>query len=233
VHSASGLVRKLCVVVSLVLALGFIVSPAAEASVKYKRHSHNRRIMRRTRSRLGAQRSTIRSATRPQYRLVSLRFPEQSSPIAPSTPPTFPPQDERRLPRQTTRTTAAVQGIIRDTSTRGVVGAKITLTNRASGAVRTISTDADGVFRSVDLAPGSYSLFVQGEGFENATHDDLRLNAGDVVTIEMTLNGSGGAAAPALRLPRLPELGPPGAAAAPPTAEPTYRELRRRPDAEP
>jgi hypothetical protein len=147
--------------------------------------------------------------------------------------PAFSPQDEQRLPRQTFRKTAAVQGIIRDVSARGIVGATITLTNRDTGATRAISADADGVFRLVDIAPGSYSLLAQSDGFENLTRQELRLNAGEVVTIELTLTPSSVAAAPASRLPRLTELGPPGSAPKTGAAVASYRELRRRPDAEP
>jgi hypothetical protein len=109
----------------------------------------------------------------------------------------------------------------------------IALTNRVTGAMRTISADADGVFRFTDLAPGNYLLLAQGDGFEKVTRDDLRLDAGDVVTIELTLAPSSLAAAPRSRLPRMPELGPPVIAVAAEPASASYREFRRRPDAEP
>jgi Carboxypeptidase regulatory-like domain len=146
--------------------------------------------------------------------------------------PAFPQQDEQRIPRQSPRTTAALQGIIRDNSSRDVVGAMIALTNRATGATRTISADAEGVFRLTDLAPGTYLLLVESDGFESMTRDALRLEAGEVVTVEMTLAPSLRAAAPASRITRMQELGPPAAAEAPPAVA-SYRELRRRPDAEP
>jgi hypothetical protein len=126
-----------------------------------------------------------------------------------------------------------LQGIIRDGSSRGVVGAVIALTDRGTGATRTISADSDGVFRLTDLSPGSYLLLVQSAGFENLTRDDVRLNAGDVVTIELTLAPSSTAGAPASRLPRMAELGPPAPAVEAMTSASSYRELRRRPDATP
>ena len=98
---------------------------------------------------------------------------------------------------------------------------------------RTLSTDADGVFRWTDLAPGTYLLLVQSEGFESLTRDDMKLDAGDVVTLELTLSPSAMSGARASRLPRMPELGPPAPAAATSAAGTTYRGLRRRPDAEP
>jgi hypothetical protein len=126
-----------------------------------------------------------------------------------------------------------VQGTVGDSTSRGVVGAVIALTNRATGVTLAVSANADGVFRFPELAPGTYLLLVQTDGFENMTRDDIRLSAGDVVTIELTLTPSATAAARASRPPRRPELGPPAPAIESGAAVASYRELRRRPDAEP
>ncbi len=122
---------------------------------------------------------------------------------------------------------------MRDATGRGIGGAVIALTNRATGMTRTVSTDADGVFRWTDLTPGTYLLLAQSDGFGSVTRDDMRFDAGDVVTIELTLSPSATSAAPASRLPRMPELGAPAPSAPPSLAAAPYRELRRRPDAEP
>jgi hypothetical protein len=61
----------------------------------------------------------------------------------------------------------------------------------------------------------------------------MRFDAGDIVTVELTLSPLPISAAATSRLPRMPELGPPGPAAAAAESAVTYRELRRRPDAEP
>ena len=147
--------------------------------------------------------------------------------------PASPPQEEHRLPRQASPTTAAVQGIVRDAGAQGIVGATATLTSGAGGPARTITADADGVFRFLDLPPGSYSLRIKGDGYENLVRADLRLNAGDIVTLELTLTPISASAAFASRLPRMPELGPPSPPAPRSIAVASYRELLRRPDAEP
>ena len=158
------------------------------------------------------------------------RFVEAPPGFPPSLP-AFPPQDEQRLPRRTPRKTAALQGIVRDPAARGIAGALVALTNRTTGLSRTISTNAEGVFRWSDLAPGTYLLLVQGEGFASLTRDGVTLDAGDVVTLELTLSPSAVSAAPASRLPRLPELGPPTPGVATRAEAPApYRELRGRPD---
>jgi hypothetical protein len=189
-------------------------------------HPHPRANVHRLHSRRAARRSYLRAAARiPSQRTAS------PSPALP--PSAFPTQDEQRIPRQASRKTAALQGTVRNGTARAVVGAVIALTNRATGATRTSSADADGVFRLVDLAPGTYSLLVQSDGFENMTRDDVRLNGGEVVTIELTLAPSATAAVYPSRLPRRPELGPPAPAIESRAAVASYRELRRRPDAEP
>lgn len=126
-----------------------------------------------------------------------------------------------------------MEGTEGDSTSRGVVGAVIALTNRATGVTLTVSANADGVFRFPELAPGTYLLLVQTDGFEKMTRDDIQLNSGDVVTIDLTLEPSATAAARASRLPRRPELGPPAPAIESGPAVASYRELRRRPDAAP
>ncbi len=122
---------------------------------------------------------------------------------------------------------------MRDAAGRGIGGAVIALTTRVTGMTRTISADAGGVFRWTDLMPGTYLLLAQSDGFESFTRDDLQLDAGHVVTIELTLSPSANSAAIASRLPRMPELGAPAPPAPPSLAAAPYRELRRRPDAQP
>jgi len=115
---------------------------------------------------------------------------------------------------------------------RGIIGAVIAITNRATGFTKTISTDADGVFRWTDLAPGIYLLLVRADQYESLTRDDLRLDAGDNATVELALTPST-ISLRASRLPRMEELGPPAPVADTSMAAVSYRVLRRRPDAEP
>jgi hypothetical protein len=143
-------------------------------------------------------------------------------------------ENEQRLPRQVATKTAALQGAITDQAGRGIIGAVVALTNRATGGTRTLSSDADGVFRWSDLAPGNYLLLVQSDGFENFTRDNVLLDAGDVLTLGLALSPSAASgASTASRLPRFPELGAPAATAAPATSTSSYHELRPRPDSEP
>ena len=183
------------------LCLGFLLAlapavsalpanvPARHATARRRyaalstKHVPSRRIARRSRS---------RRLSRPSYVLASARIPTRRfAAVSTGFPlPAFPPQGEQRIPRQIPNRTAVLQGIVRDGAARGIVGALIALTNRATGMTRTLTTNADGVFRWTDLAPGTYLLLVQSEGFESLTRDDVRLDASDVVTVELTLSPS-------------------------------------------
>jgi hypothetical protein len=235
-HNASDLSRRICprLLFACVLIVG--AHPAA-ASVR-SGPVRNRRaaiLARRKHVRAKARRLHSRHSPKSTLTRTPARIPRVPSGIPASAfpPQSFSPQDEQRLPRQSRRKTAALQGIVRGTSTRGIPGTLVVLTNRETGATRTISADAEGVFRFIDLMPGTYLLLVQSDGFEKVTRDNLRLDAGDVAIMEITLEPSMLAAAPSSRLPRMPELGTTALLAeVAPSAE-FHRELRRRPDADP
>jgi hypothetical protein len=230
---ASEPIRRLCLGYLLAFAPAVAALPVTASPKQAPARRHHAAISaQHVHARPGSHRSRPRRIARPSYVLASARIPSQhfAAVLAGFPLPAFPPQDEQRIPRQIPSRTAALQGIVRDRAARGIVGALIALTNRATGMTRTLTANADGVFRWTDLVPGTYLLFVQSDGFESLTRDDLRLDPGDVVTVELTLIPSAISAARSSRLPRLPELGPPAPASTTAVAAAPYRELRRRPD---
>jgi hypothetical protein len=233
-QGASEPIRRFCRGFLLASLLATAALPAT-ASVSHApaRRRHTKIISARN-ARARTRRARSRSLARPPLVPVTARIPTwhfankptQALQTAPQ------PQDEQRLPRQTSINTAALQGVVRDPAARGIIGATTALTNRATGFTRTLSTNADGVFRWTDLTPGMYLLLVQSEGFQSVTRDNLVLNAGNVMTIELTLSPSTIATASASRLPRMPELGALPPAAAVEIATVSYRALPRRPETE-
>jgi hypothetical protein len=143
-----------------------------------------------------------------------------------------PPQ---RIPRQQAQTTAALDGLVRDSSapgaTRLVPTAVLTLRNIQSGQVFSGTTTDEGVFRVFPLPPGNYQLRVEAKGFAPFVLSDLALPANEVVTIEISMVGIAAVEARS-RLPRLPELGPAPSAEAQPSFG-SYREFRHRLDSDP
>lgn len=143
-----------------------------------------------------------------------------------------PPQ---RIPRQQALTTAALDGVCRETVAPGtfrpISGVALTLRNLASGAIAQFFAAGDGVFRAPLLAPAHYELRAEAPGYSPFVIADLLLNANEVTTLEITLLPAGSAEMRS-RLPRLPELGPLPPAEAPATAG-SYREFRHRLDSDP
>jgi hypothetical protein len=217
---------------------------AASLSTSYKRASarqhHKGASARTVHSRRAAHKNSfIRAFTKTEYEFASVRIPMRNfSTIADVSPlPAFPDdsiqnQNEWRLPRQSPRKTAALQGAVTDSIGRGIIGAVVALTNRSTGLTRTVSTDADGVFRWTDLAAGNYVLLVQNDGFDSVTRDNVTLDAGDVVTLELTLAASTISTTITSRLPRMPELGAPATMASAASSLAPYGGLRRRPAAD-
>jgi len=82
-----------------------------------------------------------------------------------------------------------VQGNVTDPSKAAIVGARVTLTNVATGVESTRETDAAGFYRFDFVQPGTYTLTVESPGFNRHVRENIRvLTVGDVtVNVEMTL----------------------------------------------
>lgn len=61
--------------------------------------------------------------------------------------------------------TGTLTGTVVDEQDASLPGAVVTATEQATGAVRTVPTDTDGVFRLAGLPPGRYSLQITLDGF--------------------------------------------------------------------
>jgi hypothetical protein len=83
---------------------------------------------------------------------------------------------------------AALEGSVLDPSGAGLRGAKITVTNTATGAERTTVSDDSGRYNLVGLPPGQYKVRVDGgPNFEAYKEDAVVLTVGDSVTREFKL----------------------------------------------
>jgi len=141
-----------------------------------------------------------------------------------------------RIPREQARTTAAMDGVVREVNAgesagRPIPGARVTARNGATKQETSAMASGDGVFRIFPLAPGMYEIRVEAGGYAVLEIPVITVNANEVVTLEVFLVAEGSAEAKS-RLPRQPELGPP-LAGAPEVASGSYRELRHRLDADP
>src|SRR3984893_62701 len=69
---------------------------------------------------------------------------------------------------QTTVSQGSVQGTVTDRAGAVVVGAKVTITNKANGQGSTTSTTSSGTYNSGGLIPGDYVVRVEAKGFKTS-----------------------------------------------------------------
>jgi carboxypeptidase family protein/TonB-dependent receptor-like protein len=84
--------------------------------------------------------------------------------------------------------TATLAGTVVDPSGAAVEGAKVTVTNAATGATRTANSDDAGRYNFVGLPPGQYKMSVDGgANFEVYKNESLTLTVGENVKIDPPL----------------------------------------------
>lgn len=83
--------------------------------------------------------------------------------------------------------TSQIRGTVQDASGAQVAGAQVKLTNTGTGAVRTVTTAADGSYSLPDLSVGTYELDVTKEGFNKYVQTGIVLQVGVYPTINVTL----------------------------------------------
>lgn len=80
-----------------------------------------------------------------------------------------------------------ILGTVRDSSGAVLAGARVTITNTATGTARTIVTTGAGEYVAPDLEPGPYVVSVEAAGFEKAQHSALTLEVAKDVRADFTL----------------------------------------------
>lgn len=83
--------------------------------------------------------------------------------------------------------TAQISGTVRDEQGGVLPGAEVTVTQTATGAVRSAVVDADGVYRLNTLPLGPYQLSVVLSGFRTYTQTGISLQVGSSPTVNVTL----------------------------------------------
>ena len=83
--------------------------------------------------------------------------------------------------------TASVTGTVTDPTGAVVPGATVTITSKATGAIRTASTDAVGKYLIVQLAPATYRVEIKMSGFKTAVRENVELLVGITSTLDVEL----------------------------------------------
>jgi hypothetical protein len=84
-------------------------------------------------------------------------------------------------------TTADILGTVTDPSNSIVAGAKVTIENLATHAIRETTASGDGSFVFSLVPNGHYAVAVTQSGFKTFKVDDLNVSAGDRVRVNATL----------------------------------------------
>jgi outer membrane receptor protein involved in Fe transport len=89
------------------------------------------------------------------------------------------------------RETGAIQGVISDSEGAPVPGVTVTATNTTlKGRDGTSYTDEKGRYRFPSLAPGTYQIQAELEGFQTAVRSDVRLFVGNTVDVDLSIGQS-------------------------------------------
>jgi hypothetical protein len=86
--------------------------------------------------------------------------------------------------------TATLQGTVTDKSQAVIKSAEVTITNKDTGATRTVTTSDTGEYR-LDVQPGTYSIKTKAAGFSVAEVKRVELSVGRTTTQNFTLNPGG------------------------------------------
>jgi hypothetical protein len=84
--------------------------------------------------------------------------------------------------------TGAVQGSVHDRSQGAIVGARVLITNVATNNTQETTTAADGTFRILALAAGTYKLAVSASGFRPFVEDGIVISVNDQLHFDVTLD---------------------------------------------
>ena len=86
-----------------------------------------------------------------------------------------------------TAVTGAITGYVKDSSGAVLTGATVEATNTATGVTDQTVTNLVGLYRFASVLPGTYSITVTTAGFERFIRQDVTVDAGTVVPIDVQL----------------------------------------------
>jgi hypothetical protein len=84
-------------------------------------------------------------------------------------------------------TTGTVTGAVRDGQGNVVPGAKVTATNRGTGAERSVVANSDGEYTITSLQPGRYNIAAEAQSFSRTLLEDVEVNVGARATFNLEL----------------------------------------------
>ena len=83
--------------------------------------------------------------------------------------------------------TGSIAGFVKDQSGAMVSGAKLTLTNMSTNAKEDVTSDSNGGFQFLQLAPAAYSVQVEARGFKKEVVNDVVVQVDQITHLEVAL----------------------------------------------
>ncbi len=85
--------------------------------------------------------------------------------------------------------TGSIVGTVRDSNGAAVAGANVKITDASKGnlVVRTLSTDADGLFSVQNISIGTYTVTVEAPNFKRSVANGVKVDIGQRRNVEVTL----------------------------------------------
>jgi hypothetical protein len=80
-----------------------------------------------------------------------------------------------------------IEGVVTDANGAAVPNANITVHNIETGAERTITSDASGVYRAPLLPLGTYRVTIEAPNFKRLVREGITLTTGQTATVDATL----------------------------------------------
>jgi hypothetical protein len=126
--------------------------------------------------------------------------------VASSASPNLPQESvaQQRLPGESAPKKAALQGVVRDSNGKPVIGATVILRNLTTDQKLEKVSGSQGVFRFIDVAPGDYELKIVAAGFQDFTTPAVQFRPGDDFVREISLAANPSTVPPAPQFPQLP-----------------------------
>ncbi|OLC99516.1 MAG: hypothetical protein AUH86_02450 [Acidobacteria bacterium 13_1_40CM_4_58_4] len=87
-------------------------------------------------------------------------------------------------------TAGTVQGDVLDEKGGSVAGATVVARNLDTNFTQTETTNTDGHFAFLSLAPGRYTLTISKQGFANLLQQNVNLTVGQTINIPVTMKVS-------------------------------------------
>jgi hypothetical protein len=80
-----------------------------------------------------------------------------------------------------------LSGTITDPSGSAVPNAKVDIKNSATGVLRTVTTNADGLYSAANLLPGEYEVSISASGFNTSVKTGITINVGSQPVFNLAL----------------------------------------------